>query len=65
MQRKKLSSANWKTEFAQRDKGEVKIVNVLRHDSKLNKLKYRLELEWGLSEQIKQNKIGEVIEQTK
>ena len=37
----------------------------MRHEARLNLLGERIKLDWTLPEQIKQNKIGEVIERTK
>ena len=52
-------------EFAQHGKENIRIEDVLRHDSKLQLLKSTIDLEWGLPENIKKNKIGAIIEQTK
>ena len=40
-------------EFAQHGKENIRIEDVLRHDSKLQLLKSTIDLEWGLPENIK------------
>jgi CubicO group peptidase (beta-lactamase class C family) len=57
-------SQHW-PEFAQHGKENIRVSDLMRHDARLHVLKSPIDIEWGLIENIKQNKIGEVIEQTK
>ena len=51
-------------EFAQHGKENITITDVLRHESGLDKLEVTIEHDWLLPHNIKQNKIGKVIEDT-
>ena len=49
-------------EFGKNYKGHIKVSDVLRHGAGLFRLHQVLEKEWMLPKNIKQNKIGKVIE---
>jgi CubicO group peptidase (beta-lactamase class C family) len=57
-------SKHW-PEFAKHGKENIRIEDLLRHDAKLQILKKPIDVEWTLPENIKKNKIGEIIEDTK
>ena len=51
-------------EFAQNGKENILVADVMRHESGLDKLAQTIEKEWALTENIKKNMIGEVIEKS-
>jgi CubicO group peptidase (beta-lactamase class C family) len=51
-------------EFAQNGKHKVTVADVCRHSAGLFKLPVELEYEWTLTDNIKQNKIGKIIEES-
>ena len=50
-------------EFAQNGKGNIIVSDILRHQANMHVLPELIELEWGLTHNIKLNKIGRVIEE--
>ena len=51
-------------EFAQNGKENITVADVLRHEGGLDRLDEEIQREWTLTENVKKNKIGEVIEKT-
>jgi CubicO group peptidase (beta-lactamase class C family) len=56
-------SVHW-PEFAKAGKEHLTIQDLMRHEAGLERLNQSIPIEWTLTENIKQNKIGEVIEGT-
>ena len=54
--------ASYWPEFAKHQKGKIKVEDVLRHESGLSNFKQRINVKFTSTENIKKNKIGEVIE---
>ena len=51
-------------EFAQNGKENITVADVMRHEAGMEKFEETMPYEWCLTENIKKNKIGEVIEKT-
>jgi len=54
--------ASYWPEFAKHHKGKIKVEDVLRHESGLSNFKQRINIKFTSTENIKNNKIGEVVE---
>ena len=54
--------AKYWPEFAQNGKADITVAQVLRHDAKLDLVPQKIDTEWGLTENVRDNKIGKVIE---
>jgi hypothetical protein len=49
-------------EFGQNGKQNILISDILRHDASIDLLPEAIDIEWGSQKNIKDNKIGKVIE---
>ena len=54
--------ASYWPEFAQNNKGDIKVSDVLRHQSGLSMLKEKIDVDWTKTENIFKNKVGSMIE---
>ena len=57
--------ATYWPEFAQNGKESILVKDVLRHDAKMPAFSQRINLQWTLTENIKKNMIGKIIEDEK
>ena len=57
-----LVTKHW-PEFGKNGKGNLKIADVLRHEAGLSKLGMAIKPEWTLTENVKENFIGKIIEE--
>lgn len=55
--------AKYWPEFANNGKDKILLKDVLRHDARLPSLDKRLDLQWTLTENIKKNMIGKILEE--
>ena len=52
-------------QFSTNDKQDIKVKDLMKHQAGLSRLFCEIKLEWTLTENIKKNKIGCLIEQNK